>query len=96
MDGKRGACNIGKELKYWLKYWKKRIEASSEYRSYVLESGAGRNKWKSELNQQDHVGGDVEGHGNGEADTQRLWPETVSRRTDRNESTEAGEERAAH
>lgn len=38
----------------------------------------------------------MEGHGNGDVDTQLLWPETVSRRTDRNESTEAGEERAAH
>ena len=42
------------------------------------------------------MGGDVEGHSNGEVDTQLLWPEAVSRRTDRNESTEAGEERAAH
>lgn len=95
LEGMRGACNIGKELKSWLKYWKKRIEANSEYRSYVLESGKGRNKWKSELNWQEHVGGDVEGHGNGEVDTQLLWSETVSRRTDRSETTETGEERTA-
>lgn len=35
------------------------------------------------------------GHGNGEVDTQLLWSETVSRRTDRSETTETGEERTA-
>lgn len=26
LDGRRGTCNIGKELKYWLKYWKRELK----------------------------------------------------------------------